>query len=82
MQDNEQIGKMVKTMLDEQTKAIVERMNESDKTIAPIVAIYNQVNGFGNVTSFIFRKFIIPFSIFIGIILSVRKLFSGHAPIP
>lgn len=76
---------IIKSLLDEQSKEIKryidERVGNVETTLAPIAAIYNSTQGFNSVLKFIFKSMVIPLSVVIGIVLSIKKLLLGH-PFP
>lgn len=71
--------KVLQDMLDSQTEKIFLRIGDIENTLAPIAAIYDSTKGFNSVIKFIFKSIIIPLSIIIGIIISLKGiLFGGH----
>lgn len=65
-------------MLNEQTRAIFGRLDRVETTLAPIAAIYNSTLGFSSIMRFIFKAIVIPLSVLIGIILTIKQLVIGH----
>lgn len=70
--------KQLQEMLDKQTEALNKRMLGIENTLKPIAEIYDQAQGFNSVLGFIFKKIIVPLSILIGILLSLREVFGYH----
>lgn len=67
--------KELQKMLDAQTELIFTEINKVKATLAPIAAIYDKTIGFNSVIRFIFRSLIVPLSIIIGILISIREIF-------
>lgn len=80
MEDHEkaELKIMFKGMLDEQTKVLVARMDKTDATLAPIAAIYDSTKGFSSVMRFLFKNLIVPVSIVVGFVLTIKELFLNH----
>lgn len=70
----------IQAMLDKQTEKIFTRMDITDATLKPIAEIYDQAQGFNKVLRFIFKSIIVPLSVIIGILLTIREIFSTHLP--
>lgn len=68
----------LKKMFADQTAMIMAEINKTNLTLAPIAAIYESAAGFTKVTKYIFRATIIPVSVIIGIILSIKELITSH----
>lgn len=71
---DENTEKKIQLMFDEQTKLFFKEINEVKATLAPIAEIYNKTQGFNSVMKFLFKNLIIPLSIIVGIIISVREI--------
>lgn len=76
MEANEKdaLKKMFEEMLNVQTAALSKEIQEVKKTLDPIAAIYLEAKGFGAIMKFIFKAIIVPLSVFVGIVLSLREV--------
>lgn len=61
-----------KKYLDDRHKIIYDKIGTLEAQVAPISKIYNSVNGFGNVASWIFKLFIIPVSVIVAIWYQIK----------
>lgn len=66
-----------KKYLDDQHVVIFQKIGNLELQIAPITKVYNSVNGFGNVASWMFKIVVIPFSIVIGIWYEIKRGIHG-----
>lgn len=69
-------------MLDAQTFVFQTQMDEVKATLAPIAKVYASAQGFGSVVTFIFKSLIVPASILIGIIISLKEVFTATMNTP
>lgn len=81
----ELISKEIKSVMNEHDKAVIERHEDIMKVIAsleeklkPVIKIYNNVEGMGNILSWLFKIIIVPTSVLIGVWISVKGVIQNH----
>lgn len=73
--EKEEMMNMFKSMLEDQTRVIFKRIDVTDATLKPIADIYKSTQGFTNVMKWVFKSLVVPLSVLVGIILTVKHLF-------
>lgn len=65
-------------MLDDQTLVFQTEINKVKTRLEPIAKVYDSAQGFSSGMKFIFKALVIPASIIVGIIISLKEIITMH----